>query len=229
MKKEKRYKVDLISSIHKNGERPQSSERQKEGKKTKRWQQFPYLHSPSRPLSPSSPPPQTHRPLSPPLSPSPNPLALTGYPLSSLPSLNPQPNYYYYYYFKNNFFILFLSLSQYGSFHIRCVRVGGVEIPNNKRVEFSLQYIHGIGRSRSRQILCDLNLENKVAKELSDEELISLRDEVSKYMIEGDLVCFLSLLLFFIASSSINSNKPTLKAELLISLGILLTHAQIIS
>ncbi|XP_072989477.1 small ribosomal subunit protein uS13c [Typha latifolia] len=73
---------------------------------------------------------------------------------------------------------------------IRCIRVGGVEIPNNKRVEFSLQYIHGIGRSRARQILCDLSVENKVTKDLSDEELISLRDEVSKYMIEGDLKRF---------------------------------------
>ncbi|XP_039146254.1 30S ribosomal protein S13, chloroplastic [Dioscorea cayenensis subsp. rotundata] len=74
-----------------------------------------------------------------------------------------------------------------GMLNIRCVRVGGVEIPNNKRVEFSLQYIHGIGRSRSRQILCDLSLDNKITKDLSDDELISLREEVSKYMIEGDL------------------------------------------
>ncbi|WOL14199.1 30S ribosomal protein S13, chloroplastic isoform X1 [Canna indica] len=77
-----------------------------------------------------------------------------------------------------------------GSLSIRCVRVGGVEIPNNKRVQYSLQYIHGIGRTRARQILCDLSLDNKVTKDLSDEELISLRDEVSKYMIEGDLKRF---------------------------------------
>jgi len=69
-----------------------------------------------------------------------------------------------------------------------CVRVGGVEIPNNKRIEFSLQYIHGVGRNRARQILSDINMENKVTKELSEEELISLRDEVKKYMTEGDLV-----------------------------------------
>ena len=66
-----------------------------------------------------------------------------------------------------------------------------MEVPNNKRVEFSLQYIHGIGRSRSRQILCDLGMDNKITKDLTDEELISLRDEVSKYMIEGDLVSLL--------------------------------------
>ncbi|KAM0950951.1 putative ribosomal protein S13 [Dioscorea sansibarensis] len=74
-----------------------------------------------------------------------------------------------------------------GMLSIRCVRVGGVEIPNNKRVEFSLQYIHGIGRSHSRQILCDVSLDNKITKDLSDDELIALREEVSKYMIEGDL------------------------------------------
>ncbi|KAJ8762815.1 hypothetical protein K2173_022944 [Erythroxylum novogranatense] len=76
---------------------------------------------------------------------------------------------------------------------IQCARVGGVEIPNNKRVEFSLQYIHGVGRSRARKILGDLNMENKITKDLSEEELVTLRDEVSKYMIEGDLRRFNAL------------------------------------
>ncbi|RAL38786.1 hypothetical protein DM860_013467 [Cuscuta australis] len=80
-----------------------------------------------------------------------------------------------------------LSHPKIGGLSIKCVRVGGVEIPNNKRVEFSLQYIHGIGRSISKQILYDIGMENKVTKELSEEELTSLRDQVSKYMIEGDL------------------------------------------
>ncbi|GAV76224.1 Ribosomal_S13 domain-containing protein [Cephalotus follicularis] len=77
-----------------------------------------------------------------------------------------------------------------GILNIRCARVGGVEIPNNKRVEYSLQYIHGIGRTRSRQILNDLNMENKITKDLSEEELVIIRDEVSKYMIEGELKRF---------------------------------------
>ncbi|KAK6939818.1 LOW QUALITY PROTEIN: Ribosomal protein S13 [Dillenia turbinata] len=76
---------------------------------------------------------------------------------------------------------------------IKCARVGGVEIPNNKRVEYSLQYIHGIGRTSARQILVDLGMENKITKDLSEDELISLRDEVSKYMIEGDLRRFNAL------------------------------------
>ncbi|KAK9713819.1 hypothetical protein RND81_06G053200 [Saponaria officinalis] len=74
-----------------------------------------------------------------------------------------------------------------GGLTITCVRVGGVEVPNNKRIEYSLQYVHGIGRARAKQILCDLSLDNKVTKELSEDELMQVRDEVSKYMIEGDL------------------------------------------
>lgn len=66
--------------------------------------------------------------------------------------------------------------------------MGGVEIPNNKRVEYSLQYIHGIGRTSAKQILNDLNMDNKITKDLSEEELTTLRDEVSKYMVEGELV-----------------------------------------
>ncbi|KAL6214932.1 PREDICTED: 30S ribosomal protein S13, chloroplastic-like [Fragaria vesca subsp. vesca] len=80
-----------------------------------------------------------------------------------------------------------------GGLSIRCVRVGGVEIPNNKRVEFSLQYVHGIGRTRARTILNDLKMENKVTKDLSEEELTIIREEVSKYMIEGDLRRFNAL------------------------------------
>lgn len=81
-----------------------------------------------------------------------------------------------------------IDFAQVGGLSIKCVRVGGVEIPNNKRVEFSLQYVHGIGRTRARTILIDLNMENKITKDLSEEELTIIRDEVSKYMIEGDLV-----------------------------------------
>ena len=71
--------------------------------------------------------------------------------------------------------------------------MGGVEIPNNKRVQYSLQYIHGIGRTRALEILNDLKMENKITKDLTEDELIVLRDQVSKYMIEGDLRRFNAL------------------------------------
>ncbi|PON67785.1 Ribosomal protein [Trema orientale] len=80
-----------------------------------------------------------------------------------------------------------------GGLSVKCARVGGVEIPNNKRIEFSLQYIHGIGRTRARKILNDLSIENKLTKDFSEEELVTIRDEVSKYMIEGDLRRFNAL------------------------------------
>ncbi|CAI5513463.1 unnamed protein product [Closterium sp. Naga37s-1] len=70
---------------------------------------------------------------------------------------------------------------------VRCARVAGVEIPNSKRVETSLTYIHGVGKTTARQVLLDVGLENKLTRDLSEEELTRLRDEVSKYMTEGDL------------------------------------------
>eukprot|EP00850_Spirogloea_muscicola_P000587 SM000002S05667 [mRNA] locus=s2:1397274:1403696:- [translate_table: standard] len=76
---------------------------------------------------------------------------------------------------------------------VRCARVAGVEIPNAKRIETSLQYIHGIGQTAARQILLDLAMDNKSTRELSEEELTRLREEVAKYMTEGDLRRFNNL------------------------------------
>uniref|UniRef100_A0ACD5XRA6 Uncharacterized protein n=1 Tax=Avena sativa TaxID=4498 RepID=A0ACD5XRA6_AVESA len=73
---------------------------------------------------------------------------------------------------------------------IDSIRIGGVVIPNHKKLEYSLQSIHGIGHARARQIISELNLENKVTKDLSKVEIITLREEVAKYMIEGDLKRF---------------------------------------
>ncbi|CAI9105991.1 OLC1v1005039C2 [Oldenlandia corymbosa var. corymbosa] len=74
-----------------------------------------------------------------------------------------------------------------GLMSIRCAHVGGVQIPNNKKLMYSLQYIHGIGRTKAKKILIDLGMENKLTKDLSGYELATLRDEVYKYNIEGNL------------------------------------------
>ena len=67
-------------------------------------------------------------------------------------------------------------------------RIKGVDIPNNKRVEISLTYIYGIGRSLSNKILEAANIDkNRKVAELSEDELNAIRDEVNKYMTEGDL------------------------------------------
>ena len=67
-------------------------------------------------------------------------------------------------------------------------RIKGVEVPDNKRIEIALTYIYGIGRSLSNQILKDAKGDvNKRAKDLDNDELSRIRDEVNKYVTEGDL------------------------------------------
>jgi small subunit ribosomal protein S13 len=64
-----------------------------------------------------------------------------------------------------------------------------VEIPNKKRIETSLQYVHGVGQTTARQILLKVGLENKITSEVSEPELAKIREELAGYMIEGELVC----------------------------------------
>ena len=67
-------------------------------------------------------------------------------------------------------------------------RIKGVDIPNNKRIEIALTYIYGIGKSLSKRILKAANVDiNKKAGELDNDELSRIRDEVNKYLTEGDL------------------------------------------
>jgi len=67
-------------------------------------------------------------------------------------------------------------------------RIKGVDIPNDKRLEVSLTYIFGIGRSLAGQICVDAKIDkNRRVKDLSEEELNVIRDQVSNYVIEGDL------------------------------------------
>ena len=68
-------------------------------------------------------------------------------------------------------------------------RIAGVNIPTNKRVEIALQYIHGIGASRAREIIEKVSIppERRV-NEMSDSEVIQLREVVDRdYLVEGDL------------------------------------------
>ena len=67
-------------------------------------------------------------------------------------------------------------------------RIKGVDIPDNKRIEIALTYIYGIGRSLSKRILADAKIdENTRTKDLSNEQLDSIREQLDKYTIEGDL------------------------------------------
>jgi len=67
-------------------------------------------------------------------------------------------------------------------------RIAGVDIPNDKRVVISLTYIYGIGASLAEKILSDVNISvDTRVKDLTEEELTKIRNEVSKYKLEGDL------------------------------------------
>ena len=68
-------------------------------------------------------------------------------------------------------------------------RIAGVDIPNNKRVEIALTYIYGIGRKSSNDILAKTGVDpDKRAKDLTEEEVAKLRDEIeNSYTVEGDL------------------------------------------
>jgi small subunit ribosomal protein S13 len=67
-------------------------------------------------------------------------------------------------------------------------RIGGVNIPNHQHAEIALTAIFGIGRARARAI-CEaagVNRSSKM-KDLSDNQMDKLREQVSKTQIEGDL------------------------------------------
>ncbi|HEY1415403.1 MAG TPA: 30S ribosomal protein S13 [Caulobacteraceae bacterium] len=68
-------------------------------------------------------------------------------------------------------------------------RIAGVNIPTNKRVVIALQYIHGIGPAKARQIVDRVGLnEGRRVSELTDQEVIQIRETIDRdYQVEGDL------------------------------------------
>ena len=67
-------------------------------------------------------------------------------------------------------------------------RIVGVDIPNDKQVAFSLTYIYGIGRTTAKQICDAAKVDGTIrVKDLSDDQMNAIRNEVSKLKVEGDL------------------------------------------
>ena len=67
-------------------------------------------------------------------------------------------------------------------------RIAGVDIPREKRVEISLTYIYGIGRTLSNKILKKVNINPDTrVKDLTDEQVNDIRKEITNYTVEGDL------------------------------------------
>lgn len=68
-------------------------------------------------------------------------------------------------------------------------RIAGVDLPKNERIEIGLTRIFGVGRSISKKILEEANVNPHIrVKDLSDEDGVKLRALLEKdYRIEGDL------------------------------------------
>ena len=69
------------------------------------------------------------------------------------------------------------------------VRLVGVDLPQNKRVEIALTYIYGIGLTTSKKILAETGINPDVrVKDLTEDDLSKLRDYIQNNLkVEGDL------------------------------------------
>ena len=68
-------------------------------------------------------------------------------------------------------------------------RIAGINIPTNKRVLISLTYIHGIGRTKAKDICTKVGIpDERRGADLTDQEVIRIREVIDQeYMVEGDL------------------------------------------
>ena len=67
-------------------------------------------------------------------------------------------------------------------------RIAGVNIPNHQHAVIALTSIYGIGRARSRAICTAAGINGSIKiKDLSDNDMEKLREQVAKFTVEGDL------------------------------------------
>ncbi|MDQ5950143.1 MAG: small subunit ribosomal protein, partial [Patescibacteria group bacterium] len=68
------------------------------------------------------------------------------------------------------------------------MRVLGITIPENKRLEIALTAVYGVGRSRAQMILKKSKIDlGKKASELSTEEENEIRKNIESFKLEGEL------------------------------------------
>ena len=68
-------------------------------------------------------------------------------------------------------------------------RIAGVNIPTNKRVVVALQYIHGIGPAKAKEIMHKVSMpDSRRVSQLTDQEVLQIREVIDRdYVVEGDL------------------------------------------
>ena len=68
------------------------------------------------------------------------------------------------------------------------VRIVGVDLPNEKHIVIALSYIYGIGAAMAQKILAATNIDPMArVKELTDSEVVAIRDVIKEIRVEGDL------------------------------------------
>ena len=67
-------------------------------------------------------------------------------------------------------------------------RILGVDIPNDKQVQYSLTYIYGVGLKTAQKACADAGVEPTIrVKNLTEEQITAIRNELSKVKTEGEL------------------------------------------
>ena len=86
-------------------------------------------------------------------------------------------------------YIFIVGIIKTGGAEKLMARIAGVDLPNEKRVEYGLTYVYGIGVKSSNKILAEagINPDTRV-KDLTEEELSKIREIIDRdYTVEGDL------------------------------------------
>jgi len=67
-------------------------------------------------------------------------------------------------------------------------RIAGVDIPRDKRVVISLTYIYGIGKTTAQKVLAAAGVSEETrVRDLTEDELNKIREQLDSYKVEGDL------------------------------------------
>ena len=68
------------------------------------------------------------------------------------------------------------------------MRISGINIPDNKHLEFGLTAVHGIGRARAQEILNELGIDGFInPTNLTTEQENAIREKIESFTIEGEL------------------------------------------
>ena len=67
-------------------------------------------------------------------------------------------------------------------------RIAGVDLPRDKKVEFSLCYIYGIGRTSAQKVLAESGVEGNIrVKDLTEDQVSAIRGAVGEMKVEGEM------------------------------------------